>query len=104
MIKDKIDSILKNNSYTFSNINFDIYPSDYIKIYDKIDGSVIYETQVNNYKETDEILKLINQNAAKEELVNLGNSFQGPFAVCFYLGKPKEIIESPISVKMNYIS
>ena len=108
-IKDKLDSVYKTNHYKFCEIDFELYPDkDCIRIYDKIDGNILYEDIISNYpKNYPGIRDLIEQEPAKEELrkycdndSNIIN--KNPYVVCFYLGKPKEIVEGPISVKMNY--
>ena len=107
-IKDKINIICKTNHYKFCGIDFELYPEkDIIRIYDKIDGNVLYEDVINKYFENYPMIEvLVEQEPAKEELRRYCECNytinKVPYVVCFYLGKPKEIIEGPISVKMNY--
>lgn len=108
MIKDKLDDIYKTNHYIFCGIDFELYPDkDLFRIYDKIDGNILYENLICKYPEIYPTIKdLINQKSAKEELRKYNeNDFvinKVPYVVCFYLGKPKEIVEKPISAKINY--
>ena len=106
MIKDKLDNIYKTNHYRFCNIDFELYPDkDLFRIYDKIDGNILYENFICKYNEVHSTIKhYILQESAKEELRKISEDLNAPYAVCFYLGKPKEIVEGPILVDMKYIS
>jgi len=106
LIKDKLDSIYKNNKYRFCGIDFDLFPNkDLIRIYDKIDGKIIYENFIEKYPEDYPIIEdYILLQPSKEELRKISEELYAPFAVCFYLGIPKELAEKPISAKMNFIS
>ena len=105
-IKDKLDNIYETNHYNFCNIDFELYPEkDFIRIYDG--ENILYENTINKYKEDYSLIEdLIEQEPAKEELRRLTNDIEikkVPYIVCFYLGKPKEIIEGPISAKIKLI-
>ena len=104
-IKDKLDIIYKTNHYKFCGIDFELYPKkDYFRIYDKIDGNILYENKIENFPLEYPIIEdLIYFEPAKEELRRYSD-ISKTVVVCFYLGKPKEIVEGPISAKMNYIS
>lgn len=105
MIKDKLDDIYKTNHYTFCDIDFELYPEkDYIRLYDKIDGNILYEDIISKYpKNYPEIKDLIEQESAKEELRRISKDLKLSLVVCFYLGEPKEIVEGPISAKLKLI-
>lgn len=103
MIRDKIIDIINTKTYLFCDISFKLYDTDFIRIYDKIDGNIVYEKQIKFIRD-DINLTIFDKNSAKEELIKISSSLKSPYAVCFYLGKPKEIVEGPISVKMNYIN
>lgn len=102
-IKDKLDLVLKNHKYTFCDIDFNIYDNDYVFIYDKIDGNIIYSCSVSDIDNIP--IELSNKEPAKEILVkSMDYSTRGhkPYIISFYLGKPKEIIEKPIFTGMKY--
>lgn len=106
LIKDKLDKIYKENKYRFCSIDFELFPNkDLFRIYNKIDGDILYENNIYKYSEVYPIIKdFIEQEVAKEELIKISDELYSPYCVCFYLGKPKEIIEGPISAKMNFIN
>lgn len=106
LIKDKLDSIYKNHKYKFCGIDFELYPGkDLIRIYDKIDGNALYENFIDKWVEDYPMIEdFILQQSAKEELRKLSDELYAPYCVCFYLGKPKEIVEKPISAKIEFIN
>lgn len=104
MIRDKINKIISEKNYRFCGITFDLYTDkDKFIIYDSLENkNKLYETIIDDYEETDRVLEMVTQNASKEELMKLDDYYGAPYAVCFYLGKPKEIVEGPISARVSY--
>lgn len=102
-IREKLDIIRQNMKYDFCEISWNIFDTDYIRIYDKVNGKCIFTTTLNN---TDTIpKKLLDSEIKKENLIKLdinNHSLKSSYAICFYLDAP-EHVELGISAKVKYI-
>ena len=101
-IREKVQSIIASDTYTFCGIKFTLFNDDYIKVFDKVDGNCIFSStiyNIHNLNNTD----LLDKEYKKEELIKLSKEgSHTPFAICFYLEAP-ENIEGPISARVKYI-
>ena len=100
-INDKLNQVLPNMKYNFCGIDFDIYKTDYIRVYSKLGGTCVYSITIDKYNQLNEKPEIFYKEHIKEELIKLKGK---DYALCFYLGTPKEIVEDPISAKMIYIN
>lgn len=102
-IGDRIEKLLKDKTYSFIGIQFDIYDSDLIRIYDKVEGVCLFNCTVREaYKIPKE---LMDKDFKKSEIIKLPRKLfskeHSTFAVCFYLDAPS-VIEKPLSARMEY--
>ena len=101
IIKDKLDISTEKMKYNFCNIDFDIYPTDYIRVYSQLGGTCIYTITIDEYIQLNDKPEIFYKEHVKEEFIKMKD---GNYAICFYLGIPKEIIEGPISERILYIN
>lgn len=103
-ISDKVQQVILSEKYNFCGIDFALYDTDRIRVYDNVDGVCIYENQLKEFIQNAP-KELINKTYKKEELIKLkgdDNMKPAPFAICFYLEAPEKI-EKPISMKTRYV-
>lgn len=100
-IKDKLDDIYKSNKYNFCNIDFELYPKrDFFEILDD-ENHILFKHLIKDYPTVyPEIKDIICNESIKEEL---RRNTSTSLIVCFYIGKPKEIVEGPISAKIKLV-
>lgn len=105
-IKDKLRQIIENNyTYEFCGMNFQLFISDSIMIYnDENDDTPEYKAYFNDIDSIP--IKYLELEYKKEVLIKLHNGFwtgkRHSFAVCFYINSKNKEIEKPISMKVNY--
>ena len=97
IIKDKINKILDTYTYNFIGVDFTLYGTELIRIYDKVDGVCLYSGAILLDNDIPE--ELANSEYKKEELIKMEDH---KFAFCFYLDAPEKI-EKPISARARYI-
>lgn len=105
-IRDKIRQLINDNyMYEFCGMNFQLFDSDYIQIFqNNEDEKPIFETYLNNISNIPN--EYLNLEYKKEVLIKLHKGYwvgrRHPFAVCFYINSINKNIEKPISMKINY--
>lgn len=106
-IQDKIRQIINDNYlYEFCGMNFQLFKSDYIMIYNnENDNTPEYQTYFNDINTIP--INYLELEYKKEVLIKLPRGYwigkRHPFAVCFYINSKNKEIEKPISMKVNYI-
>lgn len=102
-IKDKVMKVIATLSYEFCGIPFSMYMDDYIRIYDRTDGSCIYDCRLDEFHKMPEHLQ--NSEYKQEVLIKLPKETltgRAYFAICFYLDAVK-YPEGGISMKHKYV-
>ena len=102
-IKNKLDKVIKDKKYNFIGIDFDIYKYDRFRIYDKRDGSCLYDGEIDqiNLAPRDLLIKEYRD----EELWRLedrSSTGHRLFCIAFYIDAP-DIIEKPINAGVRFV-
>ena len=48
-IREKVQSIIASDTYTFCGIKFTLFNDDYIKVFDKVDGNCIFSSTIYSH-------------------------------------------------------
>lgn len=102
IIRDKINDIIKTGKYNFVGIDFSIFSTDKIRIYNDFkEANLLAETTLDNI---DSIEEYLDREYKKSLLIKLPNDelLNSTFAVCFYLNAP-EVIEGGIKMSIRYV-
>jgi hypothetical protein len=104
IVQDRVDFLKKNMYFTFCGIKFDLYRTDYIRIYNNASKSIcIFTTTLDRLDEVPE--EILKEEISSEQLIKLNKDdfkLKSSFAVCIKLGKFIEKPEGGISAKVTY--
>ena len=98
-IKEKLDEIKSKKFFTFCGMNLEMQDYDLVRIYDRVDGSCIFNA---SYMNIDEIPQdLLNQEFKQVDIRKVDKCLISPWSLCFFLDKP-ERVEPGISARIKY--
>lgn len=97
-IKEKLDDIKDKGYFIFCGMNLEMQDYDLVRIYDKVDGSCVFNIEYMKSVEIPE--ELLNKEFKQIDIRKLDRGIS-PWALCFYLDKPEKI-EPGISARVKY--